>query len=315
MKKLHTIIGAGGSIASNLVPELLKHQETVRLVSRSGIKLQGCESFKADALDKNSISEAIDGSSVVYLLIGIEYKWQIWEKNWPIIMSNVIAACKQHNASLIFFDNVYMYGKVNGKMTEQTPLNPCSRKGQIRASVLNILLKEMQQGNIKAQVARSADFYGPHSESMSFFHQMVINNVLKGKPAQWMINADLPHSLTYVPDAAKALYALSTDESAWGETWHLPTASPALTGRELVDLLGKIAEKRAKTTVLSKFMLKMVSIFIPAVKESMEMLYQNEFDYQFDSSKFEKHFAWKATDYETGLRDTLAYINNKGHNI
>lgn len=313
MKNIHTIIGAGGAIANNLVPELLKHRESVRLVSRSGVNHQGCESIQADALDKRAISSAIEGSGVVYLLVGIEYKWQVWEKNWPIIMANVIAACKLHNASLIFFDNVYMYGKATGTMTEETPLNPCSKKGQIRASVLNMLLSEMRAGTIKAQVARSADFYGPYSESMSFFHQMVINNVLKGKPAQWMVNADVPHSLTYVPDAGKALYAMACDESAWGETWHLPTAAPALTGRGLVDLLGKVTEKNAKTTVLSRFMLRIVGIFIPAVKESMEMLYQNEFDYVFSSAKFEKHFAWKATDYETGFRDTLTYLHKKGH--
>ena len=106
MRKLHTIIGAGGSIANNLVPELVKNQELVRLVSRSGHKYEGCESVRADAMNKQSISDAIAGSSVVYLLIGIEYKLQTWEKSWPLIMSNIIEACKQHNASLIFFDNV-----------------------------------------------------------------------------------------------------------------------------------------------------------------------------------------------------------------
>jgi len=314
MKKIHTIIGAGGSIAQNLVPELLKHQEKIRLVSRKGIHHQGCETIKADALDKSSISKAIEGSEIVYLLVGIEYKWQVWERNWPIIMQNVIDACKKHNAALIFFDNVYMYGKVNDVMTESTPINPVSKKGEIRTKVLKMLLKEMEAGTIKAQVARSADFYGPHSESMSFFHQMIINNIIKGKPAQWMVNADVPHSLTYVPDAAKALYELARDESAWGQTWHLPTAAPALTGRELADLVGKVFETKAKTTVLSKFMLRLVGLFIPVVKESMEMLYQNEFSYEFSSVKFEKHFAWKATDYETGIRDTMVYLNKKGHN-
>jgi len=31
---------------------------------------------------------------------------------------------------LVFFDNVYMYGKVEGVMTEQTPFHPCSKKGR-----------------------------------------------------------------------------------------------------------------------------------------------------------------------------------------
>ena len=35
---------------------------------------------------------------------------------------------RQPVAKLIFFDNVYMYGKVNGIMTEETAFNPCSKK-------------------------------------------------------------------------------------------------------------------------------------------------------------------------------------------
>ena len=50
-------------------------------------------------------------------------------------MSNSIEACKRAGAKLIFFDNVYMYGKAGGPMTEETPFNPCSKKGEIRAKI------------------------------------------------------------------------------------------------------------------------------------------------------------------------------------
>jgi hypothetical protein len=45
-------------------------------------------------------------------------------------MDNAIEACKRARAKLIFFENVYMYGKVSGPMTEETPFNPCSKKGE-----------------------------------------------------------------------------------------------------------------------------------------------------------------------------------------
>lgn len=38
-----------------------------------------------------------------------------------LTFKNAIEACKVNKAKLIFFDNVYMYGKVDGKMTEETP--------------------------------------------------------------------------------------------------------------------------------------------------------------------------------------------------
>jgi hypothetical protein len=56
-------------------------------------------------------------------------------------MRNAIEAAKRANARLVFFDNVYMYGKVDGVMTEETPFNPCSKKGEIRAEIATSLLK------------------------------------------------------------------------------------------------------------------------------------------------------------------------------
>ena len=57
-----------------------------------------------------------------------------------------------------------------------------------------------------------------------------------GKTAQWLANAKLPHSFTYVPDAAKALVMLTKDATAFGQTWHLPTAANPLTGEQFIEL-------------------------------------------------------------------------------
>jgi nucleoside-diphosphate-sugar epimerase len=43
------------------------------------------------------------------------------------------------------------------------------------------------------------------------------------------------------------------------------------------------------------------------MKELGEMLYQNEFPYEFDSSKFEKAFQFKPTSYEEGIRQTAEW--------
>jgi hypothetical protein len=52
----------------------------------------------------------------VYLCAGLKYDIKVWKKMWPLVMQNTIDACKEHNAKLIFFDNVYCLGKVNGPM-------------------------------------------------------------------------------------------------------------------------------------------------------------------------------------------------------
>src|SRR5436305_13979072 len=153
---IHTIFGAGGAVADQLLPILLKNNEKVRLVSRHAKPVEGVETVSADATNYQQTLEAVKGSSVVYLLIGLPYDLRIWSAQWPVIMTNMINACKETGAKLIFFDNVYMYGKVNGLMTEETPYNPCSKKGKVRAAIATQLLKEAKTGGLKALIARAA---------------------------------------------------------------------------------------------------------------------------------------------------------------
>lgn len=309
--KLHTILGANGTIAQDLVPVLLSNKEHVRLVSRNPKPVEGAEIRKADVLDYEQLKSALEGSSVVYLVIGIQYDHKIWQRDWPVIMRNVIDICKANGAKLVFFDNVYMYGKVDGVITEETPYRPSSRKGKVRAEVACMLEEEMKAGTIKAAIARAVDFYGPGVTDKSAAGTLVFANLKKGKRAQWFINADVPRSYNYIPDAAKAMYMLATQEQAIGQIWHLPSVQPALTGREFIQLAAANMNASAKVTVLPKLLLKVLGLFIPFLKEAYEMNYQDEFPFHFSSAKFEKAFNFKPTSYEEGVKKTAEwYLEN-----
>ncbi len=308
---LHTILGAGGSVGNELVPVLLANKEMIRLVSRKPIVCEGTEHVSADLTNFEQTLNAVKGSSVVYLLVGLQYDSRVWETTWPTIMTNTINACKQTNAKLIFIDNVYMYGKVDGAMTEETPFNPCSKKGKIRAAIAKQLLNEMNAGNIKALIARGADFYGPCGEKSSMPNILVFTNLAKKKKAQWLSNTNLPHSFTFIPDIAKALYLLANDETAFGQTWHLPTKAKALTGKEFIEISAKAFNRPKSVFVFPNWMVAMVGLFNRDIFEIKEMLYQNEYSYIFDSSKFENHFHFSPTSYEDGIKATAEYYLNK----
>jgi nucleoside-diphosphate-sugar epimerase len=301
---LHTILGANGTIAAELIPVLQSNAQQIRLVSRNPKKVDGAETMQADVLNRDQVFQAVKGSDFVYLLVGLDYNRKIWKKDWPVIMRNVIDACKDAAARLIFFDNVYMYGRVIGNMTETTPYNPSSVKGKIRAEIDEMLLNEMKSGGIKAMIATSADFYGPRTSKTSVASIMIFEKMKNGKSAQWFVNANQPHSFTYTPDAAAALYMLALREDAYGQTWHLPTAKPALTGKEFISTAAKYMHAKDKVQVLPKWLIRTIGLFMPIMKELGEMLYQNEFPYVFDSSKFEKAFNFKPTPYEEGIRVT-----------
>ncbi|MBA5844882.1 NAD-dependent dehydratase, partial [Escherichia coli] len=76
-------------------------------------------------------------------------------------IKNVIDACSTHNAKLVFFDNVYAIGGDNVKhITENSPISPTSKKGEVRAEVNKLILDSVEKGKLNAIIARSADFFG-----------------------------------------------------------------------------------------------------------------------------------------------------------
>src|SRR6266849_2237463 len=144
-----TILGAGGAISNELVKELTACSEPVRLVSRNPKPVPGAaETVAADLSNLDDAVKAVAGSRIVFLVVGLKYDVKVWRELWPRIMRNSIEATKRANARLVFFDNVYMYGKVEGVMTEQTPFRPSSKKGEIRAQIATMLLDEMKTGNL-----------------------------------------------------------------------------------------------------------------------------------------------------------------------
>jgi nucleoside-diphosphate-sugar epimerase len=306
----HIILGAGGAIGNTLSNELKLKGEKIKLVSRSGKSVDGFEATKADLTKKNETLSVIEDSSIVYLVVGLPYDYSIWEKQWFKIMQNVVEACEEKKARLIFFDNIYSYGKVDGPMTEETPYKPCSKKGELRAKLNHYLEDEMKKGNIKAIIARAADFYGPYSEKTSVPFILGIQNLAKGKKAQWLVDTKPKHSYTYTMDCAKALYLLATTESAWNQVWHLPTAKPVLTGDEFIKIAADNLNVKPSVFALKGWMIKLTGLFSKQIGELHEMLYQNKYDYIFESSKFEKEFNFKPTPYEEGIKETIRFAKS-----
>jgi nucleoside-diphosphate-sugar epimerase len=302
----HVILGAGGAIGTPLAAELLKRGVRLRAFSRSGRGPGGAEIARGDLTNAADVLRAVDEGSTVHLLAGLPYDRRAWRSGWPPIMRNVIAACEAKSARLIFLDNVYVYGNVAGPMTEATPVRPSSVKGEVRARIAGMLQDEIAAGRITALIARSADFYGPHSERSSIPALLVFQRLASGKSAQVLARADAVHSYTYTLDCARALPDLAEADDAYGQVWHLPTAKPPLTSRRFVELAAAELGVAGRFTVTPRWLVRAGGLVNTMLREVGEMLYQNEGDYVFDSSKFERRFAFAPTPYEEGIRETIA---------
>ena len=302
---MQTILGANGTIGRILAKELARHTDKVRLVSRNPRRVNETDELHPiDLLKPGAVDKAVEGSDVVYLTVGLEYKLKVWEQQWPLLMRETIDACIKHNSKLVFFDNIYMYDRdAVPHMTEESRVSPASRKGQVRKRISEMLLNAESKGKITALIARSADFYGPDNKN-SFVNEMVLKNLAAGKRAMWFMNKNVVHSFTYTPDAAAATALLGNTPDAYGQVWHLPTESSRLTGTDFIKMCAEELKVKPRITVVSPMMIRLLGLFIPVMREMPEMMYQYDRDYFFDSSKFTSRFGITATPYLTGIQES-----------
>lgn len=304
---MQTILGSTGIIGRTLAKELTSYTDKIRLVSRYPKKIiDAGELVSADLLNKEQVMKSVSGSEVVYLTAGLKYDAKVWQAEWPVIMRNVIDACKASGSKLVFFDNVYAYGKVNGWMTEETPYNPVSKKGKVRKQIAEMLMSEVNAGNITAMIVRAADFYG--ADTLAVITETVFKNFAKGKKAQWLISDKYRHSFTYAADAARATALLGNTNSAYNQVWHLPSDKIAMTGKEIIPIIAGEFGVKPKYMNVPKWMLVIIGLFNSNIKESLEMLYQNDNDYLFSSEKFEKAFNFKPISYIEGIKETVSFL-------
>src|SRR5204863_3012418 len=111
-------------------------------------------------------------------------------------------------------------GRTGGRpMNEDTPVNPASRKGEIRARVAAMLFDAHRRGDVRAVSGRAADFYGPRGRQ-GYFGDVFWPRVLAGKSAQILMNPDVPHTWHFTGDVAAGLAALGeAGDDAYGGWW------------------------------------------------------------------------------------------------
>lgn len=304
------ILGANGSIGIELAKELSHYSTDITLVSRTPKKINPTDKLiPADLTRKENIENSISGSNTVYVTIGFPYKTSDWKKYWIPFIQNVVDSCIKHESKLVFFDNIYAIGGDNVKhITEKSPFSSTSKKGNIRAEVDQIILENIETGKLQAIIARSPDFFGGTARENSIIMNLVYDKLSKGKKAQWFCSADKVHSFGYVPDLAKGTALLGNTASAFNQIWNLPVDQNKLTGKEWIYLFADELHCEPKYSVLPKWLLKTLGIFVPILQELSEMNYQYDRDYFFDSSKFNEQFNFKPTTNEMAVKQIVKQL-------
>ncbi|RFS21708.1 NAD-dependent epimerase/dehydratase family protein [Chitinophaga silvatica] len=300
---MQTILGANGQIGEELARELKrKYTSDIRIVSRHAKKVNDSDiTFSADLTIKEKAIEAVKGSEIVYFTLGLPMNTDLWEKQFPVITSNTIEACKINGAKLAFFDNTYMYPQDARVLTEQTPFAPVGRRGKVRKEMAEMLLNEIQAGKMEIVICRAPEFYGP-GKTQSITNSLIFNMIKEHKKLKVPLRDDKLRSLIWTPDASRATALIGNTPDAYNQTWHLPVDNNRLTYKQFIELASVVYGRELKYSVIPKFIFKIGSIFNSRVKELQELLPRYEYDNIFDDSKFINRFPdFQVTTYQKGI--------------
>lgn len=304
---VHVVFGAG-QIGPLLAERLVAAGKKVLVVRKSAgaVPVEGAAVVRGDAMDAAFCAEAARGAEVVYHCMNTPYFARVWRETLPRLQENLVAAATRASARLVVLDNLYALGRTGGRpMNEDTPPNPCARKGAIRAELHEALQIAMRRGDVHVAVGRASDFYGPNAGN-SMMGERLLRQLLAGKPAQLLFDPDFPHTYHYSRDVAAGLATLGLEPGTDG-LWMLPCA-PASTSRELVRLIAAaFGRPDAKITRMPPLLLRAVALVMPLLRELQEMMYEFEEPFVVDDSRFRARFGTAATPLAEGARETAAW--------
>jgi len=301
---LHVVFGIG-PLGLAVMRELRRRGRRVRMINRSSrvkfAKDAQTEVGGANAADPAQAREVCEGAAVVYHCVGLPYpRWP----EFPAIAAGIVEGAAAAGAKLVYGDNLYMYGAVDGAMTEERPYAATTKKGRIRAAIARSLLDAHQAGKVRVAIGRGSDFFGPFATDAAMMGSRVFGRALAGKSAQVVGDPDRLHSFTFIDDFGKALVTLGEREEALGRAWHVPSP-PAMTTRQFVEAVYRTLGKPVKMSRAPRLAIALAGLLDANARELKEMLYQFERDFVMDSSRFEKAFGVQATPLDEAIRATL----------
>jgi len=307
--ELHVVFGAG-QVGRALVARLAGQNQPVRVVSRHRPPAlpEGVDSREADVTDHAAAADAANGASVIYQCLNAPYTE--WPDRFPPLQRGVIAAAERTGALLVTLENVYGYGPPHGSpMTEDLPLAATTIKGRVRAAMTRELLAGSDAGRIRIAIGRASDFFGA-GVTESTLGERVFGKAVAGKKADFIGNPDLLHTYSYVPDIAKGLATLGSDQRAIGQVWHLP-GPETVTTRALMDIVAAEVGHPVSIRNVPKPLLSVLGLFNPLMKGLAEMTYEFDAPFVLDTKKYQSTFDASVTPLAEAVAATVAWYRAK----
>jgi len=302
---IHLVLGTG-AVGASLANLLATQGHTVRVVNRSGNRgalNAAIPLIQADVSDPAAAASAIAGADLVYQVTQPAYAK--WASEFPALQRSILGAAEQTGARVVLADNLYCYRPQPGAIiTEDTPELPLTRKGTVRKAMADEALAAHAAGRVRVALTRPSNYIGG---DYALFRSLVLDPITKGKAARVLGRTDRPHSFSFVSDAARAMATIGTSDKGWGRAWITPVMAP-ITQAELIARLWEASGQsgKPKVSAIRGAGMRALSLFMPILRESLEMMYEFDEPFVASSAEFETAFGWGATSWDDAVAKMVA---------
>jgi len=308
------LFGAAGVIGQSIAAAIGANGQPYRVVGRTEASLR--KAFGNDPLAEivtwnpdspASVKAAAAGIETLIYLVGVDYtKFALHPEIMRKTLAGAIAAGVKN---IVLIGTVYPYGRPETRpVREDHPREPQTFKGRMRKAQEDLVMQAHADGQIRATVLRLADFYGPGVEAS--YLSSAAKAAVQGGVADMVGPIDLPHEFCFVPDVGPVVAKLVNTPAAFGKIWNFAGVG-VTTQRELVSEMERQTGRKLKLRVAGKTMLRLVGLFVPKLRELVEMHYLLTDPVIMDDSALQRLIGpLHKTPYAEGIRQTLAALTN-----
>ena len=274
--KIALVLGATGGIGGTLARRLLSAGWHIRAMNRNADKARQAQPafdwVQGDAMSADDVARAADGAELIVHAVN-----PAGYRNWgelvlPMVDSTIAAACAT-GATILLPGTIYNFGPdAFPTLREDSPQNPVTSKGRIRAE-MERRLKQATTRGARVIVVRAGDFFGPGAANNWFSQGMV----QAGKPVKSVLYPGargVGHQWAYLPDVAETMARLVERRHALPDfaVYHMDGVWD-VDGRALIDAIGRVAGRRPNVRAFPWWSLPLLAPFVPLFRELREMRY------------------------------------------
>lgn len=270
------VIGATGGFGGEVARQLAAGGWRLRALHRRPDEARAATGLaadwvKGDAMDRADVLRAAEGAAVIVHAVNPP-GYRNWAGLAVPMLENTIAAATREGARILFPGNVYNYGPdARGRIPEEAPQNPVTRKGRIRAA-MERRLREAAQSGAKSVIVRAGDFFGERSQS-SWMGGVMFR---AGKPVRTLTYPgpmEVRHAWAYLPDLCRAAVQLIEREADLAAVASFHFQGHALSGDELHAAFERVVGHRLPVRPFPWLAVAAVAPFNETLRELMEMRY------------------------------------------